>query len=455
MKNKYLMFLVAIFLMLIYVPSYAFFNSDVRKAKDFMKAGMYPQAVSQLEKRINEKPSDEEAHFLLGICFLQTNDFNSAEDRFNSAYRLEPDYGNKIGEEFWKIGKIFLEKENISVASSLFSKAVKYQEQLSKRIANEFFTKGKLYFERNEIQTSDYLFSLAHNYDTSIDSKIKIIKNNHKRSILERNLQYAKDRLIKIGLQPELFNVNSRKMDEWTPLIKAVKTVNASVSEIKSNESLDQYDILYWDACEGKYRDMFTRKVSTLLNKGKFLIYGGSTFCVMGPKCRYEKGKGMVNCITAAEKSNELFENYGIYIAGKREEEITNIKAKVIGNHPLINGMNEIHTSHNPTIKILDNQKVTPLAKVDDKIILAIYEDKNSEGAILASGYSYEIIFGIYVAPEGKYDPKTNPGSRDYSILNLIKNIVKYVRANEVKKIEQQLLAIKWYINHTKTNNYA
>jgi len=40
----------------------AFFDNDVDKAKDFMMAEMYPQATALLEKRINDKPADAEAH---------------------------------------------------------------------------------------------------------------------------------------------------------------------------------------------------------------------------------------------------------------------------------------------------------------------------------------------------------------------------------------------------------
>ena len=45
--------------------AFSLFNRDVSKAKKFIKAGMYPQAIAVLEKRINEEPDDVEAHFLL------------------------------------------------------------------------------------------------------------------------------------------------------------------------------------------------------------------------------------------------------------------------------------------------------------------------------------------------------------------------------------------------------
>ena len=47
-------------------PSYALFNSDLKKEKEFISVGMVPQAIILLEKSIFDHPTDGEAHFLLG-----------------------------------------------------------------------------------------------------------------------------------------------------------------------------------------------------------------------------------------------------------------------------------------------------------------------------------------------------------------------------------------------------
>ena len=71
MINSRFLFPAIVFLVIFALssPSQAFFNRDVKKAKEFMAAGMYPQAIELLSKRINDKPTDAEAHFQLGICF--------------------------------------------------------------------------------------------------------------------------------------------------------------------------------------------------------------------------------------------------------------------------------------------------------------------------------------------------------------------------------------------------
>ena len=68
-------------------PASAFplFNRDVSKAKKFIKAGMYPQAIAVPEKRINDEPDDAEAHFLLGRCYIHTGNLRGADTRFESA----------------------------------------------------------------------------------------------------------------------------------------------------------------------------------------------------------------------------------------------------------------------------------------------------------------------------------------------------------------------------------
>lgn len=58
---------LAIFLMIL--TSNPALSSNLSKAKDFMKAGMYPQAIALLEKEVNDNPTNAEAHFQLGNAY--------------------------------------------------------------------------------------------------------------------------------------------------------------------------------------------------------------------------------------------------------------------------------------------------------------------------------------------------------------------------------------------------
>lgn len=144
MKNKIVSLATSFVLVLLFaIPSHAIFDGDVDKAIEFMKAGMYPQAISLLDKRINEKPTDTEAHFQLGICYIHTGNLGGADARFTSSVKLDSKYGFKIGGEYKAAGEEALNQGNIVRAGTLFKKAIEYQPNLRDGIAKEVMAYGK------------------------------------------------------------------------------------------------------------------------------------------------------------------------------------------------------------------------------------------------------------------------------------------------------------------------
>jgi len=137
MKKK--IYAIFFIITLIGVSTSVFAWREVKKAKEFMAAGMYPQAISLLEKRVNEKPTDVEGHYQLGICYINTGDYSDANARFSSAVKLEPDYGYKIGEEWKKAGDEALNAGRDNQASGLYAKAIKYQPNLKNGIVQKAF----------------------------------------------------------------------------------------------------------------------------------------------------------------------------------------------------------------------------------------------------------------------------------------------------------------------------
>lgn len=112
-------------------PAHAFFNSDIKKAKDFIQAGMYPQAIEQLNKRINEEPTDAEAHLSLGQCYAHQGNWGQAEQRFNSAVKLDPGMKPGVGKIYKDLAYSNLKSNNLSSAESNYSKAVGYDASLA------------------------------------------------------------------------------------------------------------------------------------------------------------------------------------------------------------------------------------------------------------------------------------------------------------------------------------
>jgi tetratricopeptide (TPR) repeat protein len=139
LKTSLMVFLVSL---LIVFPAYAFFNSDVKKAKDYIQAGMIPQAIELLNKRINDKPKDAEAHLLLGSCYLQQGNFGAADQRFDSAVKLDPNNRSKVAAEYQKAGDARLANGNMSGAQRLYLKAIQYNPSLKPQIAQACFDKG-------------------------------------------------------------------------------------------------------------------------------------------------------------------------------------------------------------------------------------------------------------------------------------------------------------------------
>lgn len=145
-------------------PAYALFDSDVDKAKDFMTAGMYPQAIELLNKRINEKPTDDEAHYHLGVCYLNTGNYSRAEERFSSAIRFDSNYGDQIGDEYKKAALNAMDKGNDSNAVTLFKQAIKNKANLKAGIISHLFIEGK--------KQPDRYFSLVLNIDSTQKTKV-------------------------------------------------------------------------------------------------------------------------------------------------------------------------------------------------------------------------------------------------------------------------------------------
>ena len=174
MINRRFLFPIIVSLIIVTLSSssQAFFNRDVKKAKEFMAAGMYPQAIELLDKRINEKPTDAEAHFQLGVCYVIIGNYDGADQRFCSAVRLEPEYGYKIGPEYHETGSTALGKGRVGEAQMLFSKAVEYQPDLKAEIGQECFTAGQSYLSRGEVGHGKKLLISAAEYNPKLKKDV-------------------------------------------------------------------------------------------------------------------------------------------------------------------------------------------------------------------------------------------------------------------------------------------
>ncbi|MCP4576606.1 MAG: tetratricopeptide repeat protein [Deltaproteobacteria bacterium] len=134
---------IVLFLTLVFnyvSPSGALPESDVDKAKANINAERIPQAIELLNKTINEKPDDAEAHFILGTCYLMQGSYRSAQERFDKAISLEPGYQDKIGREYRKTALDAFKNGRIPTAADLFEHGVKFNPSIQED-AYDFFVK--------------------------------------------------------------------------------------------------------------------------------------------------------------------------------------------------------------------------------------------------------------------------------------------------------------------------
>jgi len=84
-------------------------KKPVDKAKQFMDAGMYGDAIPLLEEEIQKNPKNTEAHYLLGMAFLNLGEEDGASQSFDRAIKLDQKkYTKKTTEAYHKTGLNFL-----------------------------------------------------------------------------------------------------------------------------------------------------------------------------------------------------------------------------------------------------------------------------------------------------------------------------------------------------------
>ena len=163
--------------------SQAALHSDVKRAKAFMAAGMYQQAIELLDKRINEKPTDVEAHFQVGIWHINTGSLTKADLWFAGTVRLKPEYSSKIGGECKTLGDEALNNGDYGWAKSLYQLAIKYQPNLKGKIARDCFDQAQIYFNYKIYGPADSIFTIAAAFESSYSQQISTMYFNLGNSV--------------------------------------------------------------------------------------------------------------------------------------------------------------------------------------------------------------------------------------------------------------------------------
>jgi tetratricopeptide (TPR) repeat protein len=147
-------------------------NQRVQKAKDFMQAGMYADAIGLLKTSINENPNNAETYLLLGECYLYQGDYNQAKEQFNKSLSIKPYFSDKIGLAYRKAGdKAFGANQN-EIAQKMYNNAIKYSPDIKEEITQQVYNQGKAHFENGEYDLADGHFDLVSSLDGSLSQGI-------------------------------------------------------------------------------------------------------------------------------------------------------------------------------------------------------------------------------------------------------------------------------------------
>lgn len=84
-------------------------TSRVEKAKQYMQALRYKDAIPILVQETDTRPSNAEAYYLLGVAHLNTNQYDKAAESFRSAAALDERYNKRIAGSYLSFAKSCLE----------------------------------------------------------------------------------------------------------------------------------------------------------------------------------------------------------------------------------------------------------------------------------------------------------------------------------------------------------
>jgi len=195
MERKFRLLIQGLFIILFL---FSCTSKEVKKAKEFMDAGMYEQAISLLEIEIQANPKNAEASYLLGKCFIETSsNYNKVEECFKRAILLKTDYRGEIGNIYFDKSLELFKGDNTRNASSYYEEGVKYNPSGAEEFA------GKLYDYANEssetatdpskpIQIFNVIIKISPNYKTKIAEKTySLAKSFIAKGFVREGFQYA------------------------------------------------------------------------------------------------------------------------------------------------------------------------------------------------------------------------------------------------------------------------
>src|SRR5712692_3580348 len=100
-------------------------SKEVTKAREFIDAGMFDQAIILLTQEAQANPKNAEAHMLLGVANLGNGNTTVAEQELNTAIVLDESIKQEASKRCYEVGK-HLAQTNKAGAHTALMKARAY-----------------------------------------------------------------------------------------------------------------------------------------------------------------------------------------------------------------------------------------------------------------------------------------------------------------------------------------
>jgi tetratricopeptide (TPR) repeat protein len=152
------------FFMTVVVTYGAVDTGSTRRGAIHQETRCLPSAALNDEEGIPDD-AKADAHYLLGVCYLEQSNFSGARREFSAAVKHAPDYSGRIAREYKKTADAYLKAGETAMIRSLYYTAVQYDDSLKEDIAQKLFAAGR------EKRSNELLY-LSTLYDERLRGKI-------------------------------------------------------------------------------------------------------------------------------------------------------------------------------------------------------------------------------------------------------------------------------------------
>jgi len=263
MTKRYIFFpILVVALILVFILS-GCGSKNVKKAEDYMNAGMFEQALQLLQIEVQDNPKNAKAHYLLGVALLSIKSVRSAEEEFNRAILLKASYRDKVGEGYFRAAMGLFDKEDRSTAGEFLQEAVKNDPDIKDRITKSLFDRG-IEMGNKDPESSKVLeyFTAAKYYDSKFNEEIGKFCYSTANSLIEKGslIKAAEYAYVSAEFDPNFIKEGGKLLFKiGIELLKQGKVYEGQVTLNKALQRYPEYsentaDFVYYMA-EYFYRE--------------------------------------------------------------------------------------------------------------------------------------------------------------------------------------------------------